>query len=223
MACDDFSAIKNKPTSNIYSKVFLWMFFGIFLTSSISYTVYSSGYAYTLLPSFSIISILNLVVVIVFSFLNKKLSPGICSLLFLVYSAINGVTLSIIYYIYELESIVMILFAAAGLFGAFAFLGHNTKIDLTKLGTICIGVLFVGIILTIINLFLNNSTLDIILSWVILIVFFGITAYDMQKIKEMIVYNPTNSKIYINAAFTLYLDFINIFLKLLVLFGKRRD
>lgn len=217
------SPIQDNSLNSIYSKTFGWMFVGIFLTAIISWGLYSSNYALTLAPSFGIIGFINLAVAIIFGFCNNKLSSATCGLLFLIYSAINGVTLSVIYYIYDLSSIIMILFAAAGLFGCFAFLGFNSKTDLTNIGSLCMGVLILGIILTVVNMFMGNSQLDLALSWIILIAFFGITAYDMQKIREMVYHDPNNSKIHINAAFSLYLDFINIFLRLLMLFGKSRD
>lgn len=217
------SAINDNSINTIYSKTFSWMFIGLIITAALSWGMYSSGLAIQYASSFSTIGIINLGVALVFGFLNNKLSTASCSLLFLIYSALNGVTLSVIYYLFELDSIIMILFAAAGLFGAFAYLGHSTKMDLSNLGSLCMGVLLVGIILSLINLFMQNSMLDIVLSWVLLIVFFGITAYDMQKIKELIANNPDNNKIHINAAFDLYLDFINIFIRLLFIFGKARD
>lgn len=220
---NNVSAIQDNSFNTILSKTFFWMFMGLLLTFGISFGMYTSNLALTLIPSFPVIGIVNLVVAIGFSFLSHKLSPQTCGLLFLIYSALNGITLSIIYYIYALDSIMMILVAAAGLFGAFGFLGYNSKIDLTNLGTLCIGVLIVGLLASFVNFFLQNSLFDIILSWVLLIAFFGITAYDLQKIKELAVNNPDDNKIHITAAFTLYLDFINIFLRLLHLFGKARD
>lgn len=209
---------------NLYPKTFALMFLGLGLTAIISLVLYNSGTAYELAigTGFDIILILELVVVIAFSFLLRKVSPMVATALFFIYAALNGVTLSVIYYLYEMQSIVSILGIAAGLFGIFAFLGYNSKIDLTKLGTICIGVLIAGIIASIVNLFLNNTMLDLILSWLILIIFFGITAYDMQKIKNMGQQGIHGDKLYIYGALELYLDFINIFLRLLRIFGKRK-
>ena len=110
---------------------------------------------------------------------------------------------------------------AALVFGLFAFIGSVTKIDLTRFSTIIMMSLFGIVILGIINIFLNSPTLDLFLSWVGLILFMGITAYDMQKLKAYAAVGTDNLAIL--GALDLYLDFINIFIKLLNLFGKRRD
>ena len=137
---------------------------------------------------------------------------------------INGLSLSTIFYVFELESIAMLFIAAAALFAGLGYYGYKTQNDLTKWQPLLTGVLIVGLILSIINIFLGNSMLDIILDWVILITFFGITIYDMNKIKLLAMDESLDqNKIHIYCAMELYLDFINIFIRLVSLFGKRRD
>lgn len=215
---------KTNSGVSLYSKLFGLMFLGLGLTALISLYCYNSGLAYDLLEGvgFNVILVLELVVVIAFKFLLPKVSSMIATALFFIYAALNGATISLIYYIYEMNSIILILGISALLFGGFAVVGHTTKKDLTKLGTICFGVLIAGIIASLINLFLQNSMLDIVLSWIILIVFFGVTAYDMQKIKVMDEQGTYGNSLYIYGALDLYLDFINIFLRILALFGKRK-
>ena len=112
----------------------------------------------------------------------------------------------------------------AALFGILAFIGKNTTKDLSKFGTILIVALAIGLVLTIINIFIGNSMLDIILDWAILFIFFGLTVYDTQKIIRMHEAGfVEDEKLYVYGAMELYLDFINIFLRILRLFGKRRN
>lgn len=211
--------------NNFISKTFLWMFLGLFATGLISYFTYQSGLTENLFYSgtFSILCIIEVAVVLVFSFLFRKLSPGVVAILYFVYAIINGVGLSVIFYTFEIESIALVFFGTSALFGIFALLGYTTKLDLSKVGNICMGALVLGVILSIINLFIYNSILKIILDLGLLVVFFGVTAYDIQKIKMMQKeVENTDEKLHIYAAMEIYLDFINIFIRLLSLFGKRK-
>jgi len=212
--------------NTLIQKTFFWMFLGLLGTAIVAWYTYSSGLFLNILFNgyFSALLILELVVVLLFSFLFRKLSPTIVGILYFVYSMINGVSLSVIFVLFELNSIVLLFLASAVLFGGLALYGYKTNKDLSNWRTLLFGVLIVGIILSLINLFLGNSMLDIILDWVILFVFFGITAYDMNKIKQL-QYDDSldKSKLHIYGAMELYLDFINIFLRLLSLFGRRRD
>lgn len=116
------------------------------------------------------------------------------------------------------------MFATAGLFGVLAYIGYATKRDLSKLGTILYAALIIAIALTLINLFIGNGLVDIVLDWVVLLVFAGLTAYDMNKIKMMSESTGIDQeKVAIYGAFQLYLDFINMFLRILEIFGKRRN
>ena len=172
----------------------------------------------------SILLIVEVVVVLLFSFLFKKLSPVAVGILYFLYAAINGVTLSTIFVLFELNSIVYLFLGSAVLFGGLALVGYKTNADLSSWHTILFGVLIVGIILSLVNLFLGNTMLDVILDWVILLTFFGITIYDMNKIKNLAEEGiADDDKLHIYGAMELYLDFINIFIRILALFGKRRD
>ena len=159
-----------------------------------------------------------------FSFLFRKLSPTIVGILYFIYAAINGVTLSTIFVVFELQSIVLLFVASSALFGVLALLGYKTSKDLSNWRSLLFGTLIIGLIVSLINLFMKNTMIDIILDWVILLVFFGITAYDMNKIKQLSLDpNLDRSKLHIYGAMELYLDFINIFLRILSIFGKRRN
>ena len=210
--------------TEVFSKAFLWMFMGLFATGLISWFTYSQGLLENMLTksSFGIMLFVEVVVVIVFELCFRKLPPVAVAVLFFVYAVINGITLSVIYYVYDLSSIVYVVFTAAILFGIFSFIGGVLKKDITRIGTIFLWVLFAAIIISIINMFVGNAMIDTIIDWVVLVVFFGITAWDVQQIKTMLAANSLPAeKAHIYGAMMLYLDFINIFLRLLSIFGKK--
>lgn len=211
--------------NNFIPKTFLWMFMGLLATALIAFYTYSSGLMLNLLygGAFQVLCIIELVVVLLFSFLFRKLPSSIVAILYFVYAIINGVGMSVIFGAFQIESIAYVFLGSALLFGIFALIGYKTNIDLSKFGTICLGVIFVGVILSLVNLFIGNSMLNIILDWVLLIIFFGVTAYDLQQIKMMQQSGAiSDDKLHIYGAMNIYLDFINIFLRILSLFGKRR-
>ena len=202
------------------------MVLGLLGTAIVAWYTSSSGLFIDIIFKgyFNILLIAELVVVILFSWLFKKLPPTIVAILYFVYAMINGVSLAVIFVVFELSSIVFFFFFCALLFGGMAFYGYKTKKDLGNWKTLLFGILIVGIILSVVNLFLGNSMLDVVLDWVILFVFFGITAYDMNKIKQLqYEADLDQSKLHIYGAMELYLDFINIFLRILSLLGKRRS
>ena len=138
---------------------------------------------------------------------------------------INGVTLSVVFVVYELSSIVSVFIISALVFGILGFIGYKTNRDLNSWGTYIIVFLIAGIVLSLLNLIVfRSSVLDIAIDWLILILFCGATIYDINKIKVLQESADINQdKIHIYCAMQLYLDFINIFLDLLRLFGKSRD
>lgn len=215
-----------EENTKLLPKTFFWMFLGLLGTALMAtYTYYSGLYLKIFLTdSFSVLLIAELVVVLLFSLLFKKLPPIAVAILYFVYSLINGVTFSTIFVAFELDSIVLLFVVSALLFGGLALYGYKTSKDLSKWHNLLFGALIAGLIVSVINLFLGNALIDIILDWVILIVFFGITVYDMNKIKALAEDDTLDkSKLHIYAAMELYLDFINIFLRILSIFGKRRN
>ena len=144
--------------------------------------------------------------------------------MYYVYAILNGVTMSIIFAAYDIGTISLAFFVTAFLFGGLALYGYTTKRDISKLSTICMVGLIIGIIVSIINIFIGNTIVDIILDWAMLIVFCGLTAYDLYKIKSgQLQVDINTEKMYVYYAMDLYLDFINIFIRLLSIFGRRRD
>lgn len=228
----DYSYESNEMSFPKYlSKCFMWMFLGLlfsFATAALfSYTglfesiYFSFGMGFTL-----VISIIEIVLVLSVSRVVFKLNTKKAVTLFLIYSVINGVTLSYIFYCFELTSIIYVFLATAGIFGAMAILGHTTKLDLSKLGTFLtvslIGMLIAGIIL----MFAFNETVYLWYSILGIALFMLITAYDIHIIKRLY-YNATSleqqNALAIYGALQLYLDFINIFIRLVYLFARNRD
>lgn len=136
---------------------------------------------------------------------------------------VNGVTLSIIFALYELNSVIYIFLITSGIFAVLGFIGYKTNKDLSSWRTVLTVFLIAGIILSIINIFMKNSTFELFLDWLMLALFFGITIYDMNKVK-LLESDPSldSDKIHIYCAMQLYLDFVNIFLRILSLFGKQK-
>jgi FtsH-binding integral membrane protein len=161
----------------------------------------------------------------------KKLSAPVLVTLFIIYSAITGLTFSFILLIYTANSVFACFASAAAMFGVMAFMGYTTNKDLTSFGRIMTMGLIGIVIASVINMFLGNATMDYIISFIGVLVFTGLTAYDVQKIKRIgegfdengQVLEGDVKKFAIMGALTLYLDFINLFLMLLRLFGGKRD
>jgi hypothetical protein len=155
----------------------------------------------------------------------NKLSLTTATLMFILYSVINGALLSYIFLAYTASSVATVFFITAGTFGAMAVVGYTTKTDLSSMGKILFMALIGLIIATIVNIFIKSDGLTMILSYVGVLIFVGLTAWDSQKIKQMLLRAPDASegaqKLALLGALTLYLDFINLFIYLLRIFGRR--
>lgn len=155
----------------------------------------------------------------------EKLSGTMLMTVFIVYSALTGMSLSYIFVVYDLTAIIRTFFLSSAVFGIMAIAGYTTKTDLTKLGSILMIGLIGIVIASVINMFLGSSTMDYVISIIGVVVFTGLTAYDVQKLKRMgevvISGTETAQKMALMGALSLYLDFINLFLMLLRLFGRR--
>ena len=156
-----------------------------------------------------------------------RLSLTTATMLFILYSVINGVTLSFIFLVYTAESITSTFFITAGTFAAMAAIGYFTKSDLSSIGRILFMALIGLIIATVVNLFMHSSTMNLIISYAGVLIFVGLTAYDSQKIKQMLLtadsMDEGAQKMALMGALSLYLDFINLFLYLLRILGSNRD
>ena len=218
--------VHTSDMNSILSGTCFRMFLGLIASAITALYAYYSGLYIKMLEneSFFILAIAEIVVVIIFSLLFRKLSPTAVTVLFFGYAFLNGFTLSVIFAVYELGSIAYTFIATSALFAVLAFIGYKTDKDLSNWNTILMTALIIGIVVSIINIFIGSSMLDIILYWIMLAIFAGLTIYDMNKIKEMQEQGfCDDEKLYVYGAMELYLDFINIFLRLFSIFGKRKD
>jgi FtsH-binding integral membrane protein len=202
----------------------MWLFIGLALTFGVAYTVSGNQTMVENLFSdgkFMIIWIVEFIVIIVLCARINKMSFMTAVILFLLYSFLTGLTLSSIFIIYDISSILMVFAITAGILLVFGLIGYFTKLDLTKIGTFLIMGIIAIIIGYLVNMFVGSETFDIWLTIISIIIFIGFIAYDVQVIKKRMVDIEDENKLAIYGAFQLYLDFINIFLDLLRLFGNR--
>jgi hypothetical protein len=212
-------------TNSLLSKIFFRMFLGLLATAiTAGVTYYSNIFEdFVLRGGYAFCVIAELVVVLVFSLGFRKLSPGAVSALFYAYAVLTGATFSSLFVVFDLQSIVYAFLGTAAIFGILAYVGKNTTKDLTNFGTILSITLLVGLVISVINLFLGNTLIDIALDWIILAVFMGFTVYDMNKITNIEREGYMDDEhIYIYGAMQLYLDFINIFLRILSIVASRK-
>lgn len=210
--------------NKVFGKVFMWMFIGLLITFLTGYVVSSNdNMLYNIFSggTYFILIIIELVLVIYLSARIHKMQVTTARIVFILYSFVSGLTFGSIFIVFKMSSIMLIFLITAILFGIFALIGRFTKLDLTKVGTILLMMLLGIVICTFVNVFLKNDTLDLFVSYISIIVFLGFTAYDMQKIKMLSYEFNDEDKIAIIGALELYLDFINIFIDLLRIFGKR--
>jgi len=212
-------------------KVYVWMTLALIITGV---TAYGVAHSEVLMQSvydsrgvFWALLLAELGLVYGISRFIDRLSLTTATLLFILYSALNGATLSVIFLAYSADVITKVFFITAGTFGVMAAFGYFTKTDLTGLGKLLIMALVGLIIASLVNLLLlKSSSFDLILSYIGVLVFVGLTAYDSQKIKRMLAQaedmGEGAQKTALMGSLTLYLDFINLFLYLLRIFGRER-
>lgn len=172
--------------------------------------------------------IAELVLVIILSARINKMTFATAGIIFAVYAILNGVTMSFIFAVFTAESIAQTFFITAGTFAGMSLVGYTVKKDLSGMGRILYMLLIGLIIATVVNIFMHNSGLAMIINYVGVLVFVGLTAYDTQKIKTMLIeyseagITDQTNKLALLGSLSLYLDFVNLFLYLLNLFGKKR-
>jgi FtsH-binding integral membrane protein len=211
-------------------RVYAWMVIGLVITAVAAWLTTSipalQEAIFTNIPVFFGLLIGELVLVIVLSAAVNRLSPALATLLFAGYAALNGVTLSFLMLVYTDASIFLTFGVTACTFGIMTLFGYTTQRDLTKLGSLLIMALIGLIIASVANIFFASSTLYWIVTYVGILIFIGLIAYDTQKLKRMSLSLGTDGsmaqKASIIGALQLYLDFVNLFLLLLRLLGKRR-
>lgn len=212
--------------------VYMWMTAGLALTGLVAWVIASSPAMITAIYSNSFILIALIIaqfgLVIALSAAVHKMSAGTATALFLLYSALTGATLSSIFLVYTSTSIATAFLSTAGTFLAMSIYGTVTKRDLTGLGSFLFMGLIGLIIAMVVNMFLHNSTMSMIISCLGVLIFTGLTAYDTQRLRRFGEAAPLDDAVAMRrgtilGALTLYLDFLNIFLMMLQLFGGSRD
>ena len=212
-------------------KVYVWMTLALAITGFTAYGVATSPgilqAIYTNQILFWGLIIAEFALVFAVGGMINKLSITTATLLFTLYSVVNGATLSIVLLAYTQESVTQVFFITAGTFAAMSAVGYLTKRDLSSVGRILFMALIGLIIATVVNIFWKNSGFMAILNYLGVLIFVGLTAYDTQKIKNMLLTaedgGEVGQKMALLGALTLYLDFINLFLYLLRILGKSRD
>ncbi len=210
----------------VFSKVFMWLFIGLALTFGIAYTVSTNDtMVYNLFADgkYVFVWLAELIVVIVLSVRIHKMSSMTATILYLLYSGLTGLTLSSIFIIYAITSIIWVFAITAGLLLIFGLVGYFTNLDITKIGSFLVMGLLGILLAYLVNVFIGSNSLDMGLSIISIIIFLVFIAYDIQVIKRNIYSIADEDSRAVYGAFQLYLDFINIFLKLLRLFGNSRD
>ena len=229
---NEFSTIsierKKSAQMAVFRQVYVWMSLALFITGITALIIAGNdSLTYKLLSNpilFWGIAIAELVMVFVLAGRIHKMSLQTATILFIVYSILNGVTMSLLFLMYTSESIAATFFITAGTFGATSAYGYFTNKDLSSLGSILIMALIGILIASIVNIFMGSETLYWIISYAGVLIFVGLTAYDTQKIKEEVMnseVNETAYKIALMGALELYLDFINLFIYLLRIIGDR--
>lgn len=223
----DAAAIQRSFINRVYG----WMTAGLAITGVMAYYIAGrwGAFAFQNRGLFYILLLAEVLLVMGLSAAVRKISPMVATIGFIIFAALNGVTLSWIFLAFSSDSITTTFLSTSLTFGAMGLYGWITKRDLTSLGNLAFMFLIGLVISSLVNLFWNNSTFDLIISAVGILVFVGLTAYDTQKLKNLSlalangeISEGEGKKLAIFGALELYLDFINLFLYLLRFLGNRK-
>lgn len=212
--------------NNFYSKVFLWLFIGLLVTFGSGYLTMNSEAILKLLFNgigYIVIIIAQLALCIFLTARINKMQPTTAKICYIAYSLLTGLTFSALFLIFKLDSILIVFGVTALLFGIFALIGKTTNMDLTKFSTFLLIGLVGVILIEVINIFVMSNSLNMFACILSIIIFLGYIAFDMQRVKNFNDAGEDSDNYAIICAFQLYLDFINVFIDLLRLFGKNRD
>lgn len=212
--------MKHNYVSEYVAQVFLHLFLGLFLTGVVSFLSFKSGLTLWLAQfgiwAFLIIGVFAFILVLAQSFLAKNIA--ISALLYYLFSIVEGVSISPIFYAYTGSDISLAFVITSLLFLGLYFIAKSNFVNLRKMGTILLVALIVGVIGSLINLFLKNSLVDLIITWFLIFVFMGLTIYDLQTLEELA---ETRNPFF--GALSLYLDIINLFLLILKVIGNDEE
>ncbi len=219
-----------RQTNSVMKRVYVRMFIGLLVSAFCALGVASSPAMLNIIFGNQIVMwgliIAMFAMAILIPVRMQKMSSGTVLVLFLVYSALMGTFLSSIFLLYKMSAIVATFFITAGTFGAMSVYGYFTKADLTKMGSFLLMALFGLIIAMVVNMFLHSSTMSYVISIIGVLIFTGLTAWDTQQVKQLAAANldpALTDKLATMGAMNLYLDFINLFLFILRIFGGNRD
>ena len=223
------ASFTTEATRKFLLNVYNWMAMGLALTGVVAYGIANSSAVNTIIGNPVIyfgLFIAQLAVVMGLTFAINKIPSGVAIGAFFLYAALTGLTFSVLFLVYTGGSIAATFFICAGMFAGVSIFGYVTKMDLSKFGTYFFMALIGLIIASVVNIFLKSNTLNWIISYVGVIIFVGLTAYDTQRIKKMSQMTDFDSeqgkKGAVMGALTLYLDFINMFLFLLRILGNKK-
>jgi FtsH-binding integral membrane protein len=228
---DGVYANDNAQTKSFVSNVFAYMALALAISGALAYLFGTTDLVFSLVDRSGMTALGWVVMFAPFAFILamnfgfNKMSFTTLLAVFLGYAAVMGISLSFIFLVYDLGIITKVFFITAGLFGAMAFIGYTTKTDLTKFGGILMMAVIGIVIASVVNMFMKSSQMDYIISCVGVLVFTGLTAYDVQKIKRIgagVEFGTAEaSKLALMGALSLYLDFVNLFMFLLRVFARR--
>ena len=221
----------NAVSKSFVSNVFAYMSLALAISGALAYLFGTTDLIFSLVtrsamtPLGWIVMLAPFAFILAMNFGFNRMSFTTLLAVFLGYAAVMGISLSFIFLVYDLGIITKVFFITAGLFGAMAFIGYTTKTDLTKFGGILMMAVIGIVIASVVNMFMKSSQMDYIISCVGVLVFTGLTAYDVQKIKRIgagVEFGTAEaSKLALMGALSLYLDFVNLFMFLLRVFARR--
>lgn len=230
----DFNTIEttrrdDSVVATLMRNVYIWMTLALVITGLTAFVTAHSAALLSILFSSKIslflVILAELGLVMYLSARIDKMSFTTATLMFILYSVVNGLTLSVIFLVYSISAITTTFFATAGTFASMAVIGSVTKKDLSGFGKFFLMSIIGLIIASVVNIFMGNAMLDLIISGVGVVIFAGLTAYDSQKIRQMLAtmddVDDSSMKLALIGSLSLYLDFINLFLYLLRIFGRR--
>ncbi|MDB5006799.1 MAG: ybhL [Mucilaginibacter sp.] len=230
-----FQINESDSTRKFLANVFMWMFVALGISALSAYVFASTPALLSTLVNTTtgqltgvayLVMFAPLAFVLLINFGMNRISYPVLSLLFIAYAAVTGISLSFILLAFTASSVLGVFITTSVVFGVMAIAGYTTKTDLTKFGSILIMFLIGIVVASVVNMFLHSSGLDMLISYIGVAVFVGLTAYDVQKLKNIgagLTYGDASaSKMALIGGLTLYLDFINLFLMLLRIFGRRR-
>lgn len=220
---------KQSMIATTFRVAYGWMAAGLALSGVLAWYTAASGLWQKVLSGPGLIGciIAELALVFILSAAINKISAAVATLMFLGYAALNGLTLSVVFIVYELSSVQQVFFITAGMFAGLAVWGSVTKSDLSSIGSVCFMALWGIIIASVVNVFLHSPQLDWIISFAGILIFTGLTMYDAQKIKQLAAAEgrldaTTVRKLGILGALQLYLDFVNLFLHILRFLDRKK-